>query len=750
MQQHDPFSALTEEAELYDLPGSDLDDILSPFALGLLMAAGRALAVLAYRDAAAQGDQPFDRQAPAAAGTVLAMMPPACDDQDRTFRTGAARALWDLADDIAHSRAPLPRCAAERWALEIMMEAAPTMFAATDDELHALGVAVPDMPDENSYRPPYWEEAWQLVIDGAEFSIPEARGPADDDDEDTEEQDVPEPAGGWGAPVYWFSPYAITHPRDPERGHPDWAQQHLDGAPLVAPAPLTADRAAELLRLEESGPKPDSAQQEDAEQRYFLAGVDDVLTPLAAKVLAAAASEVAEQGWHDLFQFGDRVFERADDEDDWGLDDSFLGSLPPLCDGQGAAWRLAMVQAVGNLADDFRAGRAPNASCTAEELAFHLIIDKAKELIDYLDDEDYANDYGLPTADKISVRHRTFDHFLGTYLQDFDVLMHYDEDLRHVATDPDHPASQHLGTGDLRPRSWFVPFGNTRPRPPRDLAPWALERLATADPAVFFASTPALAAPDATAPAGPDATGLPDGLLEEFETFVGLAQHRFFDESCAIAMSRSLEDLLTAFFATPSVVLGRIWPINSRATAVNAGWLLVDHDFQLQGLKITWRLNADRTDQDARTWATALLADSANFVLANYDRPPLEMFRDPDETPAPPLDPGLPALLEQRLGILARDLTAAGTLRHRINRLGLTPRQLAQAAILPEALVTAWLDGEPPSPSLLIRCAPALQMSEDVLLEALTGKRDTSYWPLPQPAADRIGRPAPTASPGSA
>ncbi|SDT83381.1 hypothetical protein SAMN05216371_8204 [Streptomyces sp. TLI_053] len=399
-----------------------------------------------------------------------------------------------------------------------------------------------------------------------------------------------------------------------------------------------------------------------------------------------------------------------------------------------------MVQAVGNLADDLRAGRAPNAGCTAEELAFHLIIGKAKELIDYLHDEHYANSYGLPTADRISVRHRTFDHFLSVYLQDFDVLMHYDQDLRHLATDPDHPTSRHLGTGDLRPRAWFVPFGNTPPRQPRALAPWAVERLATADPAAFFASTPALPAPDATAPAG-----LPDRLLEEFETFVGLAQHRFFDESCAIAMSRSLENLLTSLFATPCVVPGRIWPIDSRASAVNAGWLLTDRDFQLQGLKATWRLNADRTDHDARTWATALLADCANYVLANYDRPSLEMFHDPDAPPAPPLDPGLPALLQERLGKLGRDLTVAGTLRHRLDRLGMTPGQLAQAAILPETLVTAWLNGEPTTPSLLIRCAPVLQMSEDVLLEALTGKRNTSYWPMPQPAADRLGRPARTA-----
>ncbi|RNG28321.1 hypothetical protein EEJ42_12190 [Streptomyces botrytidirepellens] len=58
-------------------------------------------------------------------------------------------------------------------------------------------------------------------------------------------------------------------------------------------------------------------------------------------------------------------------------------------------------------------------------------------------------------------------------------------------------------------------------------------------------------------------------------------------------------------------------------------------------------------------------------------------------------------------------------------------------------MITAWLAGAPASPSQLIRCAPALQMSEDTLLDAIVGKRDRRHWPLPEPAPDRIGRPAP-------
>jgi hypothetical protein len=296
------------------------------------------------------------------------------------------------------------------------------------------------------------------------------------------------------------------------------------------------------------------------------------------------------------------------------------------------------------------------------------------------------------------------------------------------------------GTGDLRPRSWFTPFGNVRPRPVRGLDPQLLERLAKADPEAFFDSTPALR--DQPLPAtAPTAVALPEGLREEFETFVGLAQRRFFDEATAIAMATSLDRLLTLFFSVPQVVPYRIWPLNPRASAVKADLLLVDDDFCLQGLDHTWRLSADRSDGDSRHWATELLLDCANYALNNWNRGPWDMLRSPDEPAPEPLDPDLADTLMGRLRDLARDMTAAGLLRHQMNELALTTADLADLAVLPEPLVVSWLDGAEISPSQIIRCAPALQLSEDVLLDAVGGKRDTEYWPLPQPPQDRLGRP---------
>ncbi|WP_225847324.1 hypothetical protein [Streptomyces sp. HPF1205] len=714
-----------------------MDKQTDPFAAGLTMVAGRALALVAYRDTERWGDRPLVRGGDDARGTVLALMPPACDGQGAEFRRRAARAFWDLAEDLAAGRAPLARCTAESWALQVMLEHAPRICAATDAELRAWGVAVPDGDADDYYPPDFDEQPFMFVIDSAETTIPEAQD-TEDGGRDAEE-DGADSGGGWSRPRYWFSPYGITVPRDPQRGHPD--------SVALASALPGPERAEELLHLNQ-GPAADRGDRDgrghlNDDDQYPSGALAAILTPQAADLLAVAADHVADSGWYDLFQFGDRVVERPDDEEDEDNDwseDSFLLDLPALCDGQSAAWRLAMVQAVENLAGDLRGRRAPIPTCTAEELAFHLILREAEVLLDYLDDDkEYARQVGLPPGSEFSARHRTLDLWRECFLQDEDVLMHYDERLQHVATDPDHPASRQLGTGDLRPRSWFTPFGNVRPRPVRRLDPGLRERLATADPQAFFDSTSALR--DQPLPAAGPAAVLPEGLREEFETFVGLAQRRFFDEPTAIAMATSLDRLLTLFFSLPQVVPFRIWPLNPRASAVQAGLLIVDDDFCLRGLDRTWRLSADRSDGDARRWATELLRDCANYALNNWDRGPWDMLRGPDEPAPEPLHPALPDTLTERLRDLARDMTAAGLLRHRMNELALTTAELADLAVLPEGLVASWLDGAEASPSQIIRCAPALQLSEDVLLDAVAGKRDTTYWPLPQPPLDCTGRP---------
>ena len=54
--------------------------------------------------------------------------------------------------------------------------------------------------------------------------------------------------------------------------------------------------------------------------------------------------------------------------------------------------------------------------------------------------------------------------------------------------------------------------------------------------------------------------------------------------------------------------------------------------------------------------------------------------------------------------------TLAGFLRHRRRTLGLGLPHVAQAAILPSAVVAGWEAGGSAAPSQLIHCAPVLQL----------------------------------------
>jgi len=125
VQDH-PYGAYTDQAEDYDVGRAELGEVLPPFTAGLLAAAGRLLATLAYRDALDYADRPFKRRSAKARHRVLARLPTNCDGQDRAFRLRFARALNDLAGDIEAGRAPLPRCTGERHSVVL---ARPTPLA---------------------------------------------------------------------------------------------------------------------------------------------------------------------------------------------------------------------------------------------------------------------------------------------------------------------------------------------------------------------------------------------------------------------------------------------------------------------------------------------------------------------------------------------------------------------------------------------------------------------------------------------
>ena len=327
-----------------------------------------------------------------------------------------------------------------------------------------------------------------------------------------------------------------------------------------------------------------------------------------------------------------------------------------------------------------------------------------------------------------------------TFLQDDDFMMFYDARMADVASDPDHVAMQYLNVGDIRPPSWWWTFDNLRPRDAgRGFDPHVMDRLRATSPALRFAvSTPPASdqSLDGDQPAVNPA--LPPGLAEEFELFVGLAQRRFFDRRCAVAMARSLARLLTVFLDDPDLQVHRIWMLGQRAV-IGEEMLIVDEDFSLDGHRHLWRLRSDQADGEARAWTLQMLADCSAKVLVQYAIAAPELMLDLDRTAVPRVDQTLPRTLAQRSRVLGRITTLAGFLRHRRHALGLSLRHVAEAAILPVPVVAGWEAGGPAAPSQLIRCAPVLQLPEAALLTAADGGRDHGYWPLPTIPADARG-----------
>jgi hypothetical protein len=690
----------------------DLESVFPPFAAGLLAVAGRQLAVLAYRDAFVLGDKPLSRRSAKAKATVFAHLPAECDRQDRAWRLAWARCLDDLAADLEAGRAPLPRCTGERWALQVMADRAAHLLACSDAQLAELGVAVPD--DAGGYRPPYWDGVVEeFVVDDAPYSIPEAR--AGDDDEPGEEPD-----GGWEAPPYWFSPYGIAAPRPADRPHPKWVQARLAGTPADPPGGL--DRPADLLGYT-NGVDAWAAYTDEYRDTvdYRLA---EVLTPQAAALLIVSAERLAEVGYQEVIRYGDEPLAREFDDGGWYTDEAFLANLPKVCDRCNQAWRLAMVRAVDDLAGDLRAGRAPLPRCNAEEIALHLILQEAAGLLDEADDQILA-ELGLPPRPAWSPRHRQFDLMREVFFQDEDVLMAYDAQMADVV-DPDHVVNQLLHTGDLRPPAWFWTFANLRPRAAgRGFPAVVLAALRESSPALRFTTT--------GGGAGQETVAVPARLVELFELLVGLAQRRFFDRPCAVAMARALHDLIVAFLDSPQLHPARVWMLGDRAT-VGREMLLVDRHFSIDGHTRTWRLNADLTDGDARTWVLGLLTDCAAKVVTAYAIGSPALLLETHDSTLPTVDPGLPQALAQRARGLAARTTLGGFLTHRRTHLGLTVAQVAEGAVLPEPVIAGWEAGAEAAPTQLLRCAPVLQIPEDALLHANTGLRETGYWPLPSPA----------------
>lgn len=718
MADRTAYDVYTEMAGDFEIAWcEDLDRVLPPMAAGVLTVTGRFLAQLTYRDVLAYRGRPFRRWSPKARGAVLALFPRPCDDQDQDFRLRMAKAFDDIAGDVAAGRAPVPRCTGERHALEIMFDHAPRLLAAPDDELRALGIEIGDGRGAGSFEFPCVEEFWiAFITEGAEHSIPAARSGMHGDSDEEVGDEVEAPPEGWSAPRFWFDPFGLTVARD-TGDHPSWVTQALSGNQAV-----DSEHYAQAARLLDLGAVLDPwGAYVDDYRPHDPSTFPQLLTLPGRRLLRAAADDLVEIGYHEVMDWLDEPYER--DAEDCLSGDSFLGMLPAHCDHQNVAWRLAMVRAVANLRDDLDAGRAPLPRCNGEEVALHVLLERASWLLEVvIEDGNVVGEWGLPRREELTPRHVQFEAMREYFFQDEDVLGHYDEALVDIVSDPSHPVGEHMMYGDLRSSEWWWTFGNLRPRDAgRGYPASVITRLRETLP--WFAAADVSSSHLQPNAAAERMTLRPD-LVSEFEYFVGLAQRRFFDRPCAIAMARSLDRLLALYIDDSRFNVYWSWASGDRAIVADEV-LLVDRQFCIEGFTTKWRLNADQADRTARQWALSMVVDCVEKILTRQRQA------------AHSVDEGFVDRLSWQAQALGKLTTIAVFLRYRRAKLGLTVEQLAEAAVLPTATVTGWEAGVPAVGPTLARCAAALQLPTESLKQAMLGIRPADYWPLPSPSRVR-------------
>ncbi|ONI91291.1 hypothetical protein ALI22I_09505 [Saccharothrix sp. ALI-22-I] len=182
----------------------------------------------------------------------------------------------------------------------------------------------------------------------------------------------------------------------------------------------------------------------------------DHVTPRTAAVLWGMAGLLADHAYDDVIEHGDDPVEP--DDPMWSVFDEF----PRITWLQDAIWRRRAARAFDDLAADLLAGRWPQPTCPAEEMALHLMLRYGEELADD----------GTSGLDTHFAHLPVYDNDLQWTLladvlfKDHDILELFDPG-RDGIEDPDDEQNRSIGMGDYTPPAWFTTFDHMTPRDPR-------------------------------------------------------------------------------------------------------------------------------------------------------------------------------------------------------------------------------------------------------------------------------------------
>ncbi len=178
------------------------------------------------------------------------------------------------------------------------------------------------------------------------------------------------------------------------------------------------------------------------------------LSPRTAALLAMALEDLSRRAWEEAAALGDEPLAAGAT--------GMFASLPRITFRQLGPWRREMARTFDDLAADIAAGVDPLPQCTGEEMALHLAIGRAEELLE---------DRPRLVADRTGALpvHRSDMDLEGAsdcLFQDHDVLMLFDARLDGIE-DPQDATNQTLGMVNLAPLDWFTPFDPEGARDPQ-------------------------------------------------------------------------------------------------------------------------------------------------------------------------------------------------------------------------------------------------------------------------------------------
>lgn len=186
---------------------------------------------------------------------------------------------------------------------------------------------------------------------------------------------------------------------------------------------------------------------EEDEESWSEEDDEGVLTARTIAVLRLSGEELSALTWQEVAALGDEPLSRGAG--------GVFGQLPAItlrCDGQ---WRRQMARAFDDLASDLQAAGENWAGprCTGEEMALHLMIDRARSIT--------ANRPNAVRALVADLPQNSADYdwqgCSDELFEDHDVLMLFDAQLDGVEAS-DSGIHQAMGMVSLAADEWFKPF----------------------------------------------------------------------------------------------------------------------------------------------------------------------------------------------------------------------------------------------------------------------------------------------------